>query len=175
MVRVSSVLLAVGVLSMVVACVPGGSESRGAACTSQTFDLNSRSEPLGSTKALVQAFEDAVEQQVDFTTMAETAGRAGWSPEWDRVIYVGTLTTDESLKRKSATDLQLACFVGLPKSNSNSDQPGPHATLFLAGGKPVQAVWWNEPESSLDFGSREFILSDTPIRYNPESRTMRVE
>ncbi|WP_405177617.1 hypothetical protein OG225_25460 [Nocardia sp. NBC_01377] len=158
-----------------VACVPEGTERTDTACTSQTFDLNNHAEPLGSSKALIQAFDDAADRKLDVTTMAETAGRANWSFGWDRVFYLGPAMTDEYLKSVSAADLRLVCFLGLPQRSSNSDLRAPHATVFMADGKPVQAVWWKAQDPSLSLGPHGFVQPDTPIRYDPESGTMRAD
>jgi len=157
------------------ACRAADVESNAATCPSQTFDLRDRAEPLGSSDALIEAFDAAAERQVNATTMMEMTSSVGWSPDWDQVIYLGALTTDEILKRKVSADLDLACFTNLPQESGNSDQPSPHVTVFMAAGKPVQAVWWWDADPRLRFGKREFLLPDTAIRYDPATGKMKAE
>ncbi|MBF6270373.1 hypothetical protein [Nocardia farcinica] len=174
--RVPTVLLAAALaLAAVCGTACGSMGTEPPACPSETFDLHRHPATLGDEKALVRAFDEAAEQQLESTTMAEMTSRAGWSTAWDRVIYLGPRTTDEQLKLKAASDLDLACFSNLPALTSNSDQPSPHTTVFLADGKPVQAVWWVDRNPSLDFGDREFLLPDTVLRYDPTAQTMRAE
>ncbi|WP_157171987.1 hypothetical protein [Nocardia higoensis] len=159
----------------VTGCRADDSEPSAAACPSQVFDLQSTETPLGPPKELIRVFNQAVDQQVPVTTLAEMTSSAGWSSNWDRVIFIASAMTDAHLKRESGTDLTLACFDGLPRRSSNSDLVSPHATVFLSDGKPVQAVWWSGQNPSLDFGGQSFLTPETVFRYNPNRRVMEAE
>ncbi len=173
--RYRSVLIAAALSVAAVSVTACGPKDTSAACSGETFNLHSHPELLGAENDLVRAFDEAAEQQLASATMVEMTTRAGWSPEWERVVYIGARTTDEELKKDSATDLRLACFAGLPTENSDPDLRSSHVTLFVADEKPLQAVWWVGQTPSLRFGKRDFLLPDTVLRYDPDSRTMRAE
>ncbi|CRY75386.1 hypothetical protein SAMN05421776_101565 [Nocardia farcinica] len=173
--RYRSVLIAAALSVAAVSITACGPKDTSAACSGETFNLHSHPELLGAENDLVRAFDEAAEQQLASATMVEMTTRAGWSPEWERVVYIGARTTDEELRKDSAADLRLACFAGLPTTNSDPDLRSSHVTLFVADGKPLQAVWWVGQTPSLRFGKRDFLLPDTVLRYDPDSRTMRAE
>ncbi|MBF6355551.1 hypothetical protein IU449_13525 [Nocardia higoensis] len=167
--------IAASTLFCTAACSTTTVEPKTATCPSETFDLENRAEPLGSSDSLIDAFDAAAAHQIETTTMLDMARSAGWSEGWDQVIYIDALTTDEALKRKVSPDLHLACFTNRPPKSPDPDQPSPHTTVFMAAGKPVQAVWWRDREPSLRFGKRDFLLPATVIRYNPTTGTMTAE
>ncbi|MFC8044283.1 hypothetical protein [Nocardia sp. NPDC057353] len=176
--RVPPVLLAALIAAVMLTssgCQLIGEESSGPTCSSQEFDLIRHPTPLGTSKALVGAFDNAVNQQLESATMTEMIQRAGWTMDWDRAIYVGTSTTDARLDERAGTDLELACLTSLPQRSSNSDLASPYVTLFLSKGNPVQAEWWYGQNPSLRFGEQEFLTPDTIFRFDSGHGVMVAE
>lgn len=180
--RIRTTLLTLVAFSMILGsagCRANDAEPAGSTCPTQVFDLADRAEPLGPSDELIRAFDRAAGRvdgpPLETTTMAEMAGAAGWSPDWDRVIFMGAGMTDEHLRRYSGIDLRVACFTGWPRWSSDPDLRSPHATLFMLNGKPVQAVLWTGQNPTLDFGERDFLTPDTVFRYNSSRRIMEAE
>lgn len=178
--RIRTALLATAAFSMILGsagCRTSDAEPSGSGCPSQVFDLKSRAEPLGSSDELIRAFDRAAGRTgeglpLESTTMAEMISAAGWSSDWDRIIFIGAGMTDEHLRRYSGADLQVACFTGWPGWSSDSDLRSPHATLFMLNGKPIQAVLWTGQNPTLDFGEETYLTPETTFRYDSSSRVM---
>lgn len=176
--RVSVALLGAVTASAILAttgCQLSNNEASGPPCSSQTFDVQDRSAPLGPRGELVKAFNQAANEQVASATMAEMVGRAGWAPEWDRAIYLSAGMSDAELREVSEADLEMACFTGLPGRNADPDLRSPHMSLFLLNGKPVQAELWSGQNPSLDFGDQMFVTPDTIVRFDPIAGVMVAE
>lgn len=137
--------LAVAVaLFAVVGCSAGGRSEPVAVCTSQAFDLEESPEVLGSGKRLIEEFGKATDRQVGTVTMAEIAGRAGWSLDWDRAVSVYSDTTVDSVNEAAGTNLAPGCLKGLPGKwhSVDSVRMSTTYTVFVKDSQPVQAVHW---------------------------------
>ncbi|MFE9326674.1 hypothetical protein ACIHDR_34320 [Nocardia sp. NPDC052278] len=128
------------VMPMMSACFGKVPPSAEEVCGSDIFNFNSRSEPLGSGRRLVEEIGKAAAANTA-TTLGDIAHAAGWSDSWDRMITVYADQKVDALNKAAQIDRPAACWQNLPY-RTNSDGPTTAYYLFLSNGKRVQAVEW---------------------------------
>ncbi|MGQ4616334.1 hypothetical protein [Nocardia sp. R7R-8] len=120
-------------------------------CDTNIFSFGSGEEPLGSYSSFNKALSEAGKAP-NPVTLGDVTRAAGWTDGWDRMIDVFSPTTAEELHNAAHTTKDQVCWKNWPTRKYTDDAVPEGYYLFLANGKPVQAVRWSLDQSLLSLG-----------------------
>ncbi|MFE3754367.1 hypothetical protein ACFXO9_08680 [Nocardia tengchongensis] len=159
--QVKPATIVVGILTVPLLAGCGVKQDKPVAKTCQSeIRLDSKPEPLGSSKALSAEFKAAgnKEQSVSF---GEVTRAAGWSDNWDTVIDVSSAMDDNWLNKMAETPPG-TCWKGLPP-RIGSDPASFGYYVFLKDRQVVQSVTWDTGYRVLEFRANERLTHETML------------
>ncbi|MEV0433834.1 hypothetical protein [Nocardia sp. NPDC050413] len=132
-------------------------------CPSGTLNVQTNERELGDFVALQNKVRDVVTAREVPITMREIGRRAGWSPEWDRMIPLRPGAAPEKILAAAGIDDPNMCVKGIPTFDPFYERVHYPNSLFLVGSRPVHRVEWFRPQPLIDFGAKGFLTPDTEL------------
>ncbi|MFD7843773.1 hypothetical protein ACFV4K_12680 [Nocardia sp. NPDC059764] len=155
----ATIVVGILIAPLLAGCAAKPDKPAAKTCQSE-IRLDSKPEPLGSSKALTAEFKNAGYREQPIS-LGEVTRAAGWSDGWDTVIDVSSAMDDNWLNKMAETPPD-TCWTGLPPRNG-SDPASFGYYVFLKDRQVVQSVTWETGYRVLVFRANERLTHETML------------